>query len=199
MVILLVIVTYAILENATHRPSDYDTALYHAQAIHWIESYRAVPGLVNIHDRLAYNSSWLVLVASLSFAFLGLRSFHLTNSVILLVTMIYFGEGFQGLIQKQVTISNIVKVILFFLPLYLYASDLSSPGTDLPPVLLTWVITVLILEKVEKQGFDFDLYSIAIFILSIFAVTVKLSTLPFCGLVLLMLFSKSGTRIGTAV
>ncbi|MGA7193492.1 MAG: hypothetical protein WBW94_07650 [Anaerolineales bacterium] len=206
VVILLVIVTYTILENATHKPTDYDTALYHAQAIHWIESYRAVPGLVNIHDRLAYNSSWLVLVASLSFAFLGLRSFHLTNSVILLVTMIYFGEGFQGLIQKQVTISNIVKVILFFLPLYLYASDLSSPGTDLPPVLLTWVITVLILEKVEKRGFDFDLYSIVIFTLSIFTVTVKLSTLPFFGLVLLILtqqiwnkdWRRSVILVGTA-
>ena len=130
VLILLIIVTITVLENATHKPTNYDTALYHAQAIHWIESYRAVPGLVNIHNRLAYNSSWLVLVASLSFAFLGLRSFHLTNSMITLATMFYFGEGFQGLIQKQVTISNVVKVILFFLPLYLYASDLSSPGTN---------------------------------------------------------------------
>ncbi|MGA7604277.1 MAG: hypothetical protein WCA79_00010, partial [Anaerolineales bacterium] len=178
------------LENATHKPTNYDTALYHAQAIHWIESYRAVPGLVNIHNRLAYNSSWLVLVASLSFAFLGLRSFHLTNSMITLATMFYFGEGFQGLIQKQVTISNVVKVILFFLPLYLYASDLSSPGTDLPPALLTWAITVLILEKVEKQGLEFDPYSVAIFILSVFAVTVKLSTLPLCGLSILMLVQQ---------
>ncbi len=146
--------------------------------------------MVNIHNRLAYNSSWLVLVASLSFAFLGLRSFHLTNSVITLATMFYFGEGFQGLIQKQITISNIVKAILFFLPLYIYASDLSSPGTDLPPAFLVWVITALILEKVEKQGLDFDPYSIGIFILSVFAVTVKLSTLPLCGLALLMLIQQ---------
>lgn len=190
VLILLVIVTITVLENSTHKPTNYDTGLYHAQAIHWIESYRVVPGLVNLHDRLAYNSSWLVLVASLSFSFLGLRSFHLTNSFILLMAMIYFGEGFQSLIQKQFTNSNIVKAVLFFLPLYLYASDLSSPGTDLPPVLLTWVITVLILEKVEKHGLDFDFYSIAIFILSVFAVTVKLSTLPLCGLALLMLVQQ---------
>ena len=190
MLILLFIVTITVLENSTHRPTNYDTALYHAQAIHWIESFRAVPGLANIHNRLAYNSSWLVLVASLSFAFLGLRSFHLTNSVITLATMFYFGESFQGLIRKQITVSNIVKAILFFLPIYLYASDLSSPGTDLPPALLIWVIVVLILEKVEKQGLDFDLYSIAIFVLSVFAVTVKLSTLPLCGLALLMLVQQ---------
>ena len=190
VLILLFIVTITVLENSTHRPTNYDTALYHAQAIHWIESFRAVPGLANIHNRLAYNSSWLVLVASLSFAFLGLHSFHLTNSVITLATMFYFGESFQGLIRKQITVSNIVKAILFFLPIYLYASDLSSPGTDLPPALLIWVITVLILEKVERQGLGFDLYSIAIFVLSVFAVTVKLSTLPLCGLALLMLVQQ---------
>lgn len=190
VLVLLVIVTILVLENATYRPTNYDTALYHAQAIHWIESYRVVPGLVNIHDRLAYNSSWLVLVASLSFAFLGLRSFHLTNSIFLLAAMIYFGEGFQGLIQRQVTISNTVKAVLFFLPVYLYTSDLSSPGTDLPPVLLIWLVTALILEKVEKHGMDFDHYSIAILILSVFAVTVKLSTLPLCGLALLMLIQQ---------
>ncbi len=206
VLILLVIVTMAIAGNAIYRPSNYDTALYHAQAIHWIESYRVVPGLVNIDDRLAYNSSWLVLVASLSFAFLGFRSFHLTNSVILIASMIYFGEGFQGLIQKQVTISNIVKVVLFFLPLYLYASDLSSPGTDLPPTLLTWVITVLTLEKIEKQGWNFDLYSITIVILSVFSLTIKLSALPLCGLAFLILFwqiwnkdwQRSATLIATS-
>jgi len=194
VLILLFVVTITVLENATHKPINYDTALYHAQAIHWIESFRAVPGLANIHNRFAYNSSWLVLVASLSFAFLGLRSFHLTNSVITLATMFYSAEGFQGLIRKQITSSNIVKAILFFLPLFLYASDLSSPGTDLPPALLTWVIMVLILEKVEKQGLGFDLYSVAIFILSVFVVTVKLSTLPLCGLALLMLVQQIWKR-----
>ncbi|HEY9151778.1 MAG TPA: hypothetical protein VIN60_02750, partial [Anaerolineales bacterium] len=188
--ILLIVVFLIVLENSTHRPTNYDTTLYHAQTIHWIESYRVVPGLVNIHDRLAFDSSWLVLVASLSFAFLELHSFHLTNSVLLLTTMIYFADSFQGLIQKQITISNLFKGILFFLPLYLYSSDISSPGTDLPPILLTWVITSLILEKVEKRSLDFDIYSISIFILSIFAFTIKLSTLPLCGLALLVILQQ---------
>ncbi len=77
----------------------------------------------------------------MSFAFLGFRSFHLTNSVILLATMLYFGESFQGLLQRQFTASNFVKVVLFFLSLYLYTPELSSPGTDLPPTLMVWIIT----------------------------------------------------------
>lgn len=37
----------------------YDSDLYHAQSIRWIEEYGIVPGLGNIHVRFAYNSSFL--------------------------------------------------------------------------------------------------------------------------------------------
>jgi hypothetical protein len=181
----LVVVTIVVLENSTHRPTNYDTALYHAQAIHWIESYRAVPGLANIHDRLAFNSSWLVLTASLSFAFLGIRSFHLTNGLIMLLALFYLGEGFQSLIRKRMSLSSFFKAILFFLPLYYFASDLSSPGTDTPGILLIWVVTALVLDKVENQGMDFDLHTVAIFIISVFAATAKLSAIPLFGFAIL--------------
>jgi hypothetical protein len=177
ILILFALAGLAILENSIQTPMDSDTALYHAQAIRWIETYRIVPGLANLHNRLAYNSSWLVLNASLSFAFLGLRSFHLTNGIVLITGMMYFGEGFQNLLNRRLAISDLLKVILFFLPLYFYSSNVSSPGTDLPATLLIWIIVILILEKTEKFGKDLDIYSLAVFILSIFAASVKLSTI----------------------
>ncbi len=175
---LLVMAVLVLLVISTHKPTDFDTALYHAQAIHWIESFSAVPGLANIHDRLAFNSSWLVLNASFSFAFLGFRSFHLTNSVITLLTLFYLGEGFQSLIQKRISISALVKAILFFLPLFYYVTNISSPGTDIPVSLLIWIVAALAIEKVENGQIEFDVQTIAIFILSIFAITVKLSAAP---------------------
>ena len=54
----------------------YDTGLYHAQSIRWIEEYGIVPGLGNLHSRLAYNSSAFCLSALYSMAFLGGRSYH---------------------------------------------------------------------------------------------------------------------------
>lgn len=36
----------------------YDTDLYHAQAIRWIEEFGAVKGLGNLHNRFAYNSAF---------------------------------------------------------------------------------------------------------------------------------------------
>lgn len=43
----------------------YDTSLYHAQAIQWIEKYGVVCGLGNLHNRLAYNSAFMCIQALL--------------------------------------------------------------------------------------------------------------------------------------
>src|SRR5215471_855790 len=48
-------------------PCDYyDTGLYGAQAVRWIMTYPAVPGLANLHGRLGFNSSAFLCVAALS-------------------------------------------------------------------------------------------------------------------------------------
>ncbi len=192
--ILLVLAGLGLLENATHAPTNPDTALYHAQAIHWMETYRAVPGLANIHNRLAYNSSWLVLNAAFSFAFAGLQSFHLSNSVLLLSSLLYFGNGPQNLLRRRVTISEIAKSVFFVLSVYLYLPEVASPATDLPATLLIWIVTALTIEKLEGLGTGFDLYSSAIFVLSIYAVVVKLSTLPLAVLAALLVIREIRAR-----
>ena len=70
-------------------PQHYDTYLYHAQAIHWIEEYAVVPGLGNLHFRLAYNSAFMTLQALFSFAWLNGQSMHIVNGFIVLSMMIY--------------------------------------------------------------------------------------------------------------
>ena len=44
-----------------------------------------MPGLGNLNGRLAYNSSWLLLNAAFSAAFLGLRSFHVMAGLLFLI------------------------------------------------------------------------------------------------------------------
>ena len=63
----------------------YDTGLYHAQSIRWIEEYGVVKGLGNLHCRLAYNSSSFALSALYSFGFLGGQSFHCMAGFLALV------------------------------------------------------------------------------------------------------------------
>lgn len=68
--IVIAILTITFLKFASMPVASYDTYLYHAQAIRWIEEYGIVPGLGNLHNRLAYNSSVLSLQALFSLKFM---------------------------------------------------------------------------------------------------------------------------------
>jgi len=47
-------------------PCEYfDTGLYGASAVRWIQTYPAVPGLANLHGRLGFNSSVFLCIAAL--------------------------------------------------------------------------------------------------------------------------------------
>ena len=181
-----------VLENATHATSNPDTNLYHAQTIRWAETYRAVPGLGNLNGRLAYNSDWLVLNAATSFAFLNLRSFHLIAGLLFLLSVFYFEEGLFGLAHEPLRLSNWLKVLFLPLAFRTLTGEISSPGTDLPVILLTWVLTALFAENVEfrgalrkndeaeaAQGSDVTFArAMLIIMLPAFIVTLKLSALP---------------------
>lgn len=194
--IVLALMFLTVLENATHTPTNPDTGLYHAQTIRWFETYRIVSGLGNLQERFAFNSSWLVLNASLSLAFLGLRSFHLVNGVLFLSAMFYFTEGLGALAQKKITVPNLAKI--FFLPLgfYLLGSDISSVGNDMPVSLMTWVILIVWLENLEAPS-PSGIKNALIFLLSVFTVTLKLSSVPilcFAFLVMLEYLVKKNWR-----
>src|SRR6267378_4941620 len=43
----------------------YDTGLYGAPSVRWIQTYPAIPGLANLHGRLGFNSSVFLCIAAL--------------------------------------------------------------------------------------------------------------------------------------
>lgn len=180
-VLVVVIVLFAvltILENATHRPSNPDSGIYHAQAIRWIEQFAAVPGLGNLHTRFAFNSSWMVANALFSFAFLKLQSFHLLNSVFFVVFILYLSEGLIRFAQGEALRSDYLRILLLPLSFLVLASEVSSPGTDLPAALMIWVILLEWLKVVECGDEKRTQSLLLLTIFSVFAVTIKLSTAP---------------------
>src|SRR5690349_12525811 len=155
-------------------PGNADTPLYHAQAIHWIENYPAVPGLGNLDPRLGSNSNWFVLSAIFSFSFLKLQSFHLIPSFLFLVCFFYFSGGLQNILDGNVRMSQIARVGFIPFAFYLLASEISSPGTDLPIILLYWLIVCLWLESIEQVNSQRDL-QVIVFLLAVLVVTFKIS------------------------
>lgn len=167
-----------VLLKSVGLPENYDTGLYHAQMIHWIETYRAIPGLGNLADRLAFNSSWLVLSALFSFAFLSVQSFHSLNGLLAVLMTAYALGRFEGLFKGKLGLSNLAAIALPFLLRRIFSLELSSPGTDLPAALLVWVVITISLAKIDEGSLaQRDHHYWLALILALFAVTIKLSVL----------------------
>ncbi len=91
-------------------PQHYDTYLYHAQAIRWIEEYGVVPGLGNLHYRLAYNSSYMTLQALFSFKWLTGQSFHAMNGFITVFMLIYVMNTLLQRNEKKIRCFDLLKL-----------------------------------------------------------------------------------------
>lgn len=159
---------------AVKAPSNADTPLYHAQAIHWIENYPAVPGLGNLDPRLGSNSNWFVLNAAFSFSFLKLQSFHLIPSFLFLTCFFFFSGGLQSILNGDIRLSQIARAGFIPFAFYLLVDEISSPGTDLPVILIYWVIVCLWLESMEQVDSQREL-QIIVFLLAVLAITFKVS------------------------
>jgi hypothetical protein len=61
----------------------YDTGLYGAPAVRWIQTYPAVPGLANLHGRLGFNSSAFLCIAAFGHGPWQGLGFHLFTGFLL--------------------------------------------------------------------------------------------------------------------
>ena len=192
--LLVIVCVVTVLENATHKPANPDTGIYHAQAIRWIETYPAVPGLGNLHTRLAFNSSWLVINALFSFVYLDVLSFHLLGSVFFVVFLGYCFEGLFRLISGSAGVSDILRIFLIPISFWVFASEISSPGTDLPSALLIWIILLEFLRFLENGDEMYPLQAELLLGLSVFVLTIKLSSAPILLVGIYMLWWKFKQR-----
>ena len=151
-----------------------DSGLYHAQAIRWIEEYGVVPGLANLHCRLAYNSSAFVLTALYSMSFLGGQSLHTVAGFMALVLAVKGLDVVKVFSRKKVLVSDFVKVAMLFYITIIY-TEMMSPASDyfamlfLFYVVLTWVELE---EKKEKNIIPFGMLCVLLAV----NVSIKLSS-----------------------
>lgn len=189
LVFLLLALGITIL-SATTAPENPDTGIYHAQAIRWIETYKAVPGLGNLHERFAYNSSWLVINALFSLSFLKLQSFHILPSLLFLIAILYFFSGIFYIAGGSKRVSDYLKAAFFIAAFLLLQPEISSPGTDMPVTLITWFLVVEWVRQIEDPQMQEKNSMLWLATLAIYCTTIKLSSAPILLLVLWVLISE---------
>ncbi len=69
-------------------PLNFDTGLYHMTAVRWNASHSIVPGLGNLHGRLAFNNSSFLYGAMLGVGPWAGKSHHLSNGLLSLAVLL---------------------------------------------------------------------------------------------------------------
>ncbi len=186
MMLLLVWITSGPAQNA-------DTYIYHAQSIRWIEEYPIIKGLGNFFIRLAYNSSWFVQSAFFSFSFLGGRSYHVLNGLVIFwISLFFLRDFFQFASDKSTLFLQHLALLLISIGFITIGSQSSAPSTDLPVAYFGWLVVYLCI----RSGNDADSRSglmirlLAISGLAAFAFTIKIYALPLLLFPLLFIFAN---------
>ncbi len=167
--LLMILFSYGASRGYLH----FDSGLYHAQAIRWIEEYGVVPGLANLHCRLAYNSAAFTLTALYSMEFFVGQSLH---TVAGFMAMVLCGKALsvvQVFTRKKVLVSDFVKVALLFYISIIY-TEMMSPASDYFAMLFLFYIVLTWIELEEKQEKNIASYSMLCVLMAV-AITVKLS------------------------
>lgn len=168
--IMLLLFAYGASRGYMHM----DSGLYHAQAIRWIEEYGVVPGLANLHCRLAYNSSAFTLTALYSMRFLGGQSLHTVAGFMALVLAVKGLDVVKVFSRKQVLVSDFVKVAMLFYITILY-TEMMSPASDYFAMLFLFYIVLTWVELEEKKEGNITPFGMLCVLLAV-NVSIKLSS-----------------------
>ncbi len=165
-----------LLHLSTVAPANFDSGLYHFQTLKWLNEYPTVPGLGNLHGRLAFNSSWFPLLSLFRYGspvgtVYGLGGFLY---VLLLGAMVRAMIGTRRGSREAWALP-----LLFFLLLWSFQIWLSSPTPDyVLPVLLIFAFLRYARKWELGNGHRFDADTVLVGLVVLLAVTIKLSALP---------------------
>lgn len=184
LVILIAIWCYCTSRGYMH----YDSDLYHAQSIRWIEEYGVVKGLGNIHVRFAYNSSFFALSALYSMKFLTGQSLHTVNGFIALLLSV---ETLAVFDRHSFAKPNLVKLsdfarlgALYYLTL-IYR-DIVSPASDYCVMCVVFYLVIRWLSYIEEEEKNVVPYAL-LCVMGVYAITLKLTA----GVILLLLLKPA--------
>ena len=175
--ILYLVVFFLMAYGTSSGIMHYDSDLYHAQAIRWIEEYGVIKGLGNLHVRLAYNSAAFPLSALFSMKFLQLdRSYHVMAGFFALVLAWECVELKSIIRRGNIIISDFARLAAIY---YLFGifDEMVAPASDYFVATLVFYIVIKWLDLYVRREHSYVPYIFLTF-LSVYATTIKLVAAP---------------------
>lgn len=123
----------------------YDAALYHLQAIRWFSEYPIIPGLGNLHDRLAFSNGYFLYPALFNTGFWLNRFSHVANALLYWMGFCYIASlVLKSESVKGYLIARSVMLLLLLTMIYTMENNVANVSNDVPIILLGYLIAVLV-------------------------------------------------------
>lgn len=131
--------------------TNYDSGLYHLQAIRYAAEYATIPGLANVYFPLGYSNAEFPLAALMGVGPWGLEGYRLINGLVIVLALFdlvvrarerHRGAGFY------VLLTGMTVVIITMLPLADYW--VTSPTQDSTVFVVTVVATAYVADVVTR-------------------------------------------------
>lgn len=175
-IILLTTCLLLILVMSTWTIIHPDTLGYHAQTIQWIEKYRAVPGLVNLHVRFGYQGLWFVDAALFGFSFTGKEGITFLNSTVLFWFFIFITNRINyNFFKEGNNLYGILWTALLVISIWSYTQVRLTATSASPDFIASLYVLSIVYILFQKN--DLLNWLLAAF-LSLVAITIKLSVAP---------------------
>lgn len=171
----------------------YDSDLYHAQSIRWMEEYGVVPGLGNLHERFAYNSAAFAVNALYSMKWLLGRSLHTASgffALLLSATVLELGRTWK---EKKLRLADYAMIGAVYYLVTIW-DEVTAPSSDYLIMCTLFFIVIKWLLCLERDSsaageklVPYGLLCVA----GVYALTLKLTA----GLILLLVIKPAVSLI----
>lgn len=173
-----------------------DHGLYHMQSVKWATQYPIVPGLGNLHFRLAFNNSNFLYSAMLDWGILEGRSYYISGTTLAYALGLACAASFFQLFHA-VTLTRLYGALMIpVIVAYASSSNLAGYSPD-APVFILYIVLGSELINLYESVLDADTYrrrAIYITFLAAAGITVKLSFAVFGLFTVLAVFILGSIR-----
>lgn len=129
------------LIGATRAPTNYDSGLYHIQAMWYTAEFKTIPGLTNLYHSYGFSNSLNSLVGIASNGPLGLDAYRAINGFIFSLLSFEIMLRLVGGYKKAVGTKVLVIALFVFVTPMIAMVDywVTSPTFDTPVAIMTFV------------------------------------------------------------
>ena len=140
--------------RATGTCNHYDTGLYGASAVRWINTYPTVPGLASLHGRLGFNSSVFLCVAALHQEFWKDFEYHLPGGLLLCAIWLIILPACFRLARGLSSATADWFHCILAIPMFFWTTRAKIAGTltDEPATIVCLVATGIVVDELHRKS-----------------------------------------------